>query len=103
MEQAWARTSEGPAIITYDATASDDIVWGFGLGRAGAVSVLIERVQPVDSFLALLTLCKSNQASCGVQTVVDDPSLGERWASGGCSTIGDLESIAGQPLFGEII
>ncbi len=46
LKKAWWRTQNGPAIVTYDSTDEDDIVWGFGLGCNGVVQVLLERVSP---------------------------------------------------------
>lgn len=34
-----------PIVVTYDNTASEDILWGFGLGCNGIVQVLIERLE----------------------------------------------------------
>ncbi|MBE9104543.1 XdhC family protein [Nostoc cf. edaphicum LEGE 07299] len=34
-----------PIVVTYDSTASEDILWGFGLGCNGIVQVLIERLE----------------------------------------------------------
>ncbi len=42
---AW-HTRAGAALVTYDSTDEDDIVWGFGLGCNGVVQVLLERVSP---------------------------------------------------------
>ncbi|MEH1801065.1 XdhC family protein [Nostoc sp.] len=40
------RMSSGePIVVTYDNTASEDILWGFGLGCNGTVQVLIERLE----------------------------------------------------------
>ncbi|MEH2151061.1 XdhC family protein [Nostoc sp.] len=40
------RMSSGePIVVTYDNTASEDILWGFGLGCNGIVQVLIERLE----------------------------------------------------------
>ncbi|MEH2196918.1 XdhC family protein [Nostoc sp.] len=40
------RMSDGkPIVVTYDSTASEDILWGFGLGCNGIVQVLIERLE----------------------------------------------------------
>ncbi|MHC5613983.1 MAG: XdhC family protein [Nostoc sp.] len=45
-EHTQQRMSEGePIVVTYDNTASEDILWGFGLGCNGIVQVLIERVE----------------------------------------------------------
>ena len=44
---AFDRTAEGPVVVTYDASAPDDILLGFGLGCNGAVDVLMQRL-PAD-------------------------------------------------------
>ena len=40
---AW-HTRSGAALVTYDSTDEDDVVWGFGLGCNGVVQVLLEHV-----------------------------------------------------------
>jgi xanthine/CO dehydrogenase XdhC/CoxF family maturation factor len=42
------RMHDDKLVVTYDTTASEDIVWGLGLGCNGIVQVLIERVKPDD-------------------------------------------------------
>ena len=49
LKKAWWRTREGAALVTYDSTDEDDVVWGFGLGCNGVVQVLLERVSPDSS------------------------------------------------------
>ncbi|MEH1913229.1 XdhC family protein [Nostoc sp.] len=45
-EHTQQRMSDGESIVvTYDSTASEDILWGFGLGCNGIVQVLIERLE----------------------------------------------------------
>ncbi|MGF2036358.1 MAG: XdhC family protein [Nostoc sp. CmiVER01] len=45
-EHTQQRMSDGePIVVTYDNTASEDILWGFGLGCNGIVQVLIERLE----------------------------------------------------------
>ena len=45
-EHTQQRTLDGePIVVTYDNTASEDILWGFGLGCNGVVQVLIERLE----------------------------------------------------------
>ncbi|MEH1922755.1 XdhC family protein [Nostoc sp.] len=45
-EHTQQRMSDGePIVVTYDNTASEDILWGFGLGCNGVVQVLIERLE----------------------------------------------------------
>src|SRR5271165_3087370 len=47
LKKAWWRTREGPVVVTYDSTTTDDEVsWSFGLGCNGKVDVLQERVLP---------------------------------------------------------
>ncbi len=47
LKKAWWRTREGPLVLSYDATNTDDEVsWSFGLGCNGRVEVLQERVGP---------------------------------------------------------
>ena len=50
LKKAWWRTREGPVVLSYDSTTTDDEVsWSFGLGCNGRVEVLQERVQPEAS------------------------------------------------------
>jgi xanthine dehydrogenase accessory factor len=45
LKKAWWRTREGPLVLSYDSTNTDDEVsWSFGLGCNGRVEVLQERV-----------------------------------------------------------
>jgi xanthine dehydrogenase accessory factor len=44
-------------IVTYDRTATEDILWGFGLGCAGTVQVLIERLHPPHDPLTFIAQC----------------------------------------------
>jgi xanthine dehydrogenase accessory factor len=46
VKKAQWHTRNGPALVTYDSTDEDDVVWGFGLGCNGVVQVLLERVSP---------------------------------------------------------
>jgi xanthine dehydrogenase accessory factor len=44
-------------IVTYDHTAIEDVLWGFGLGCIGTVQVLLERLNPPNDPLTLLAQC----------------------------------------------
>jgi xanthine dehydrogenase accessory factor len=45
LKKAWWRTSDGPLVVTYDSTnTDDDVAWSFGLGCNGRVEVLQERI-----------------------------------------------------------
>ncbi len=57
VQSAWEKTAGGPAAVTYDAMASDDIVWGFGLGCNGTVRVLLQRLPSDGGVLSFLAKC----------------------------------------------
>jgi xanthine dehydrogenase accessory factor len=44
-------------IVTYDHMATEDILWGFGLGCTGTVQVLIERLNPPNDPLTFIAQC----------------------------------------------
>jgi len=80
LQTAWRRTENGPAIATYDASADEDIVWGFGLGCNGIVRVLLERIPPDGGVLAYLEGLLHRREPGVLATVVSEgPRLGERW------------------------
>ena len=59
LQKAWWHTRDGAALVTYDSTDEEDVVWGFGLGCNGVVQVLLERVSaerpgPLDLLRAVL-------------------------------------------------
>jgi xanthine dehydrogenase accessory factor len=60
-----------PVVITYDSTADEDILWGFGLGCNGLVQVLIERLDADDlcNPLALIQQCFEQQQPGAIATV----------------------------------
>ncbi len=50
VERAWRLTEAGPAVVSYDTTDDDDIVFGVGLGCRGVIHVLFERLaRPKDT------------------------------------------------------
>lgn len=77
LRTAWERTEHGPALVTYDSTADEDIVWGFGLGCNGVVQVLFERLPEDGGPLAHLALAKPGFL---MTYLGSGPRLGEhRW------------------------
>ncbi|MBW4568217.1 MAG: XdhC family protein [Tolypothrix carrinoi HA7290-LM1] len=60
-----------PIVVTYDNTADEDIVWGFGLGCNGVVQVLIERldVERKVNAIAFIAQCLNNQQRGVIATV----------------------------------
>jgi xanthine dehydrogenase accessory factor len=71
LRKGWWRTRAGPALVTYDATAQDEVRWGFGLGCDGVVDVLLERAEQngrVDP-LAIFAQCLRSQKRAAIATV----------------------------------
>lgn len=66
-----------PILVTYDNTAAEDILWGFGLGCNGVVQVLIERLQQTDRLnpLAFIQDCFSRQASGAIATTINASTI----------------------------
>lgn len=74
---AWERTANGPVLVTYDSTAEEDIVWGFGLGCNGVVQVLFERLPADGGPLAFLAFGEPGVLATHLG---EGPRLGEhRW------------------------
>ena len=79
LQFAWERTTVGPALVTYDSTADQDIVWGFGLGCSGVVRVLLERLPEDGGLLAYLANCFDARRPALVATAIGEGSeLGKR-------------------------
>ena len=76
LQTAWDRTAHGPVLVTYDSTANEDIVWGFGLGCNGVVHVLLERLASADAqnegntLLAFLQTCFERRKPGVIATVL---------------------------------
>ena len=72
------RTGE-PAVVRYDTTSKDDIVWGLGLGCNGIVHVLIEpATSNVAGVMQLLSECAEGDSAGAIATVFH--------ADGDCAT-----------------
>ena len=78
LNTAWDRTVRGPALVTYDSTSTDDIVWGFGLGCQGSVTVLFERLDRAGGPLPFLAQSIEAREPGVLATVVSEDGLGER-------------------------
>jgi xanthine dehydrogenase accessory factor len=65
------RTGE-PRIATFDLTADDDAVWGFGLGCNGSFEIFIE---PTKGTMEIAELLRLNRTGCLV-TVLSGPEAG---------------------------
>lgn len=86
VQTAHARTQHGPTLVTYDSTASEDIVWGFGLGCEGVVEVLLERLEAHSDNAALTFIrqCLEERTPGIIATVLRvtgerGERVGQRW------------------------
>lgn len=80
LQTAWERTEAGPTLVTYDATSSEDLIWGFGLGCTGAVDVLLERLDPDGGPLSFLERVANTETPGVIATVISaGPLLARRW------------------------
>jgi xanthine/CO dehydrogenase XdhC/CoxF family maturation factor len=70
-----------PTLVQYDHRGEDDIVWGLGLGCAGAVDVWLERVDRAHPGpLAWLGAWSRARESGAIATALTGPRAGERRA-----------------------
>jgi xanthine/CO dehydrogenase XdhC/CoxF family maturation factor len=86
-----------PIVVTYDTTADEDIVWGFGIGCNGVIQVLIERLDRSLNPLHFIQQCFGKRQRGVIATVFNvkgssDLAIGARLmlASDG-SIITDIE------------
>jgi xanthine dehydrogenase accessory factor len=65
------RVSGEPIVVTYDNTAPDDIIWGFGLGCNGVVQVLIEPLERENTpnIIAFIQECLNRKHDGIIATV----------------------------------
>ena len=82
VKKAGWHTRNGAALVTYDSTDEDDVVWGFGLGCNGVVQVLLERVSPEAPGPLRLLQAVLQQRQPGVSATLiggeNEGSIGER-------------------------
>jgi xanthine dehydrogenase accessory factor len=66
----YSMQSGAPIVITYDTTADEDIVWGFGLGCNGVVQVLLEKLDD-DKFnpLRFISQCFTQKHLGAIATI----------------------------------
>jgi len=82
VQSAWDKTANGPTLVTYDATSSEDLVWGFGLGCTGVIEVLLERLPEDGGALAFLEERVSTESPGLLATAVSEGSLlARRWTT----------------------
>lgn len=75
VQTAFDRTADGPALVTYDASAPDDVLLGFGLGCNGAVDVLMERLPEDGGPLAVIERVVTERQPASLETHLEGTLL----------------------------
>jgi xanthine/CO dehydrogenase XdhC/CoxF family maturation factor len=70
--------SQSAQFVTYDLSADDDEVWGFGLGCNGVTEVLVEPAVTAAPFLNQLAAARHEAESLAAVTLTSGPSIGAR-------------------------
>ena len=68
VQTAFSRTEVGPVVVTYDASAPDDVLLGFGLGCNGAVDVLMQRLPEDGGPLRVIERVVSERREARLET-----------------------------------
>ena len=71
VQTAFDRTAQGAALVTYDASAPDDVLLGFGLGCNGAVDVLMHRLPSDGGVLAAVERVVRDREPAVIETFPD--------------------------------
>lgn len=82
-----------PRTVTYDLTADDEVVWGWGLGCNGVVEVFIEPAATAARFAQAMQRARVEERALALVTALDGEHAGARLAvSPDGSTDGSLGS-----------
>jgi xanthine dehydrogenase accessory factor len=65
-----------PRLASFDLTADDEVVWGFGLGCNGAIDVLVEPVDKAAAVTEALRRALEEERLLAVVTVLDSEVIG---------------------------
>lgn len=74
-----------PKVVTYDHTATEDILWGFGLGCTGTVQVLVESLNPPNDPLTFIAQCWHDRVSGVLASIIQ--AEGSATQLGSCLTL----------------
>jgi xanthine dehydrogenase accessory factor len=84
-----------PKIVTYDHTATEDILWGFGLGCTGTVKVLVEPLNPPHDPLTFLAQCQRDRTPGVLVSIIQVEGIDTQL--GACLTLtADAMSVLGK-------
>jgi len=67
-----------PRLLTFDLTADDEAVWGWGLGCNGVIEVLVEPGASVAQFAPALAAARREERPIVVATVIEGEKVGAR-------------------------
>lgn len=67
-----------PVLVSFDLTADDEAVWGWGLGCNGAIDVFVEPAREAARFAAAMRAAIAEQRPLALATVVAGEPLGAR-------------------------
>jgi xanthine/CO dehydrogenase XdhC/CoxF family maturation factor len=70
--------SQRARFVTYDLSADDDEVWGFGLGCNGVTEVLVEPAASATSLIEELAATRDASRGLAAVTVIEGPAIGAR-------------------------
>jgi len=100
VQTAFDRTTDGPVVVTYDASAPDDILLGFGLGCNGAVDVLMQRLPPDGGSLAVLERVVAERYPARLATFADGSWTEDAKPKDGAILVEELTPPPALVLFG---
>lgn len=67
-----------PTTVTYDLTADDEVVWGWGLGCNGVVEVLIEPAGVASRFAEAMRKARTEERPIALVTLLEGDGAGHR-------------------------
>lgn len=80
-----------PQLLSFDLTADDEAVWGWGLGCNGAIDVLVEPAAMARPYVSAMRSARRDDRAVALVTVIDGPRTGDRLiVNPDGSTEGDL-------------
>ncbi|HEX6596956.1 MAG TPA: XdhC family protein, partial [Acidimicrobiales bacterium] len=71
-------TTGRPVLLSFDLTADDEAVWGWGLGCNGAIDVFVEPAREAARFASAMRTAMATQRPLALATVVAGDPLGAR-------------------------
>jgi xanthine/CO dehydrogenase XdhC/CoxF family maturation factor len=98
------RASGEPRLVRYDHSGEDDVMWGLGLGCAGAVDVWLERVDAAHPGpLPALRRWLAGRERGALATALDGPRAGTRRTTDGAGLEGPLAEADVDAALGEAL